>query len=237
MISRVTVLLRRCLYVTFLMAASSAGASDIPWVWHSSRAPEHTREIALLLDHMVLSGNRVDVRRRMRRLSVDGGVLVTPVVHVQSDAAAPPVLGADQTKMIVESVLAAARQSTSTWVQLDFEVVESQWPYYSELVATLRRELPPPVRLSVTALASWCADARLRELAADEVVPMFFRMGAAAKEYRQRLISAPERLDARCRGPAAGFAVQEAPPHEVLRRYQRLYWFNFDNWNNPSREE
>jgi len=209
-----------------------ACATDIPWVWHSSGPPERAQELAVLLDHLQLSGDAIEVRQRKRLLIVDKSTCVTPVVHVQSNLSRMPRLGSHQTDAIRNAVKAAAARSTSGWVQLDFEALESQRPYYFGLVAALRRDLPASIKLSVTILASWCEEKGLLDkLTADEVVPMFFRMGMTAEDYQHRLQHTPERFDSRCRQQAAGFAIQEAPPAAVQQRYARRYWFNFRNWD------
>jgi hypothetical protein len=38
-----------------------ACATDIPWVWHSSGPPERAQELAVLLDHLQLSGDAIEV--------------------------------------------------------------------------------------------------------------------------------------------------------------------------------
>jgi len=224
--------------VLFLLVARHAGGADIPWVWHSSHAPDQVTEIALLLDHLILSGETVQTRHRMRRIDVDEGVRVTPVVHVQSDMRNLPALNAKQTQVMIDAVKMAARRSTSGWIQLDFEAMESQKTYYVGLISRLRRELSPSTKLSVTTLASWCfGNNPLKRLEAEEIVPMFFRMGLAGRDYRQALITTPEKLDPSCREQAIGLAVQEAPPPAVQQRYKRRYWFNYKNWNHFSKGE
>ncbi|MES2951575.1 MAG: hypothetical protein V4858_23850 [Pseudomonadota bacterium] len=155
-------------------------ADDIPWIWHSSSAPAQASEVAVLLDHLVLSGNDIQIRPRRHMLVVGKAMRVTPVVHVQTDTRHPPTLGPRQSHAILAAVTAASRQSTSGWVQLDFEALQSQKTFYLALVAAVRRQIPPNTKLSVTVLASWCQQAGLlAKIEADEVVPMFFHMGGA----------------------------------------------------------
>jgi hypothetical protein len=209
----------------------AAPASDIAWVWHSSDAPARTGEIALLLDHLVISGQAIHIRQRRRVLVVEKSTRVTPVVHVQTDIKHPSHLDANHTKAIVKAVKAASQSSTSGWVQLDFEARQSEQAYYLNLVNALRDELPPTIKLSVTVMASWCMQTRLLEkIRADEIVPMFFRMGVVSDTYWARLQNHPERLSSRCKNTAAGFAVQETTPTAILSSFERRYWFNYNNW-------
>lgn len=214
------------------VTAATTATADIPWIWHSSAAPADAKQIALLLDHLVISSSGIKLRHRMNRLVVAPGVQVTPVVHVQVDLAAMPELGQQHTEAISKAMLAAAKRSSTGWVQLDFEAMESQKSYYLELVNSLRKSLPASIRLSVTTMAAWCSEpGLLARIKADEIVPMLFKMGSNAAQYQDRLAYHPEQLAPQCRNQAIGFSVQEAPSPEVQQRYQRRYWFNYKNWH------
>jgi len=125
----------------------------------------------------------------------------------------------------------AARRSTSGWVQLDLEAHPSQRAFYRRLVRDVRTALPASTRLSVTALAWWCRSSDwLDGLAADEVVPMFFRMGRDGQALRGLLVNDPDHLQARCRGEAAGFSLQEPFAAATTARFRRTYWFDNRHW-------
>jgi hypothetical protein len=92
------------------------------------------------------------------------------------------------------------------------------------------------VRLSVTALAHWCTQGDwLDRLPVDEVVPMLYRLGAHADEWRRRFAQGDAGLARRCQGPALGFATNDPPPPALLARAARPYWFDEAAWSNPSR--
>jgi len=222
----------KSLFVAALILPPRGYADDIAWVWHSSPAPSNFKEIALLLDHLVISGDHIQIRRRQRELVVDALTRVTPVVHVQTDAKHPTMLGPRHTEAIVNAMRDASRRSTSGWVQLDFEARTSEQAYFIALVRVVRQSLPPALRLSVTTMAQSCQQPGfLEQVQADEIVPLFFYMGTSADSYRARLQRDPQALDNRCRQTAAGFAVQETPEASVQNRYARRYWFNYKNWN------
>jgi hypothetical protein len=203
--------------------------TDIPWVWHNSAAPSDAKELAVLLDSIQLYGDHTETRPRMRALFVNDAIAVTPVVHVQN---APGLtLYSIHATAIEEAVLSAGKQSTSQWVQLDFEVRDEQQAFYTALLKRLRLRLPKTVKLSITVQARWCDQpAYLNQLAADEIVPMFFRMGEAAATYRKRLQYNPESFSERCLHQAIGTAKQEPMPANVLGRYSRRYQFTYKNW-------
>jgi hypothetical protein len=125
-------------------------------------------------------------------------------------------------------VLAQARRSSARVVQLDFEVRRSQRDFLRAAVAEIRRRLPPDVALSVTALASWCAgDYWLADLAADEVVPMAFRMAQDDAPIRSLLAERGAFTRPRCTG-ALGMATDEAP---IKAAGGRRYFFSPRAWD------
>ena len=88
----------------------------------------------------------------------------------------------------VTAIAELARNETVAAIQIDFDARSSEREFYRDLLADLRRELPPRVRLSITALASWCmGDNWLTGLPIDEAVPMLFRMGVDRPNILARL--------------------------------------------------
>jgi hypothetical protein len=202
-------------------------ARDIAWVWPGGTVPSpQPQELAVLTQTIQLGAGTATRRPRRTPLVAAPGTSLTPVVHVQpGDATAR--LSSEQAAVIVADVLQAAAQSTSGWVQLDFEAPGPMREDWRRLVAALRQALPAQTRLSVTALASWCTGgAWLDALAADEVVPMVFALGPDSGPWQRAFQGEPRRLHARCQAGAAGFSI-EAPPADAVRdRYARRYWFH-----------
>jgi hypothetical protein len=207
--------------------ATAAAPRDVAWVWPAGDLPAPAPgEAAVLVRSVLLGDGPPRIVPRRRALVPGPGCRVTPVVHVHPgpDARALPPRDA---AAVLEELLRAAAESTSGWVQLDFEAPAPLRRDWRTLVGEARRRLPPAVRLSVTAPASWCAGgAWLDALAADEVVPMFFHMGARGEEWLGLAATAPERLHPRCRAGAAGFSAQAPAPAALRRRYARRYWFH-----------
>jgi hypothetical protein len=116
-------------------------------------------------------------------------------------------------------------------VQIDFDAAESERAVYRALVLAVRAALGPDVPLSITALASWCAQDRWMDgLPVDEAVPMLFRMGPLNEPYaglaRSTSTAAPE-----CRG-ALGTSLDE--PLHVRAAGRRVYVFNAAPWTPAS---
>jgi hypothetical protein len=79
--------------------------------------------------------------------------------------------------------------------------------------------------LTVTALASWCMQTWLDDLPIDEAVPMLFRMGPGAAEFRAIGKSGLWKAKI-CRG-SVGLSTDEP---QVAARGRRVYIFNPAGW-------
>jgi hypothetical protein len=211
-------------------------AAAIAWLWKDAPVPAFSRAAVAVVDrHIWLAGDKVLVRpgARPRALARAGGVApaVIPVVHVEIDPLRPPTGLRPAEPVVLDAMQAAARATTSGWVQLDLEARPSQRLDYRALVQHIRAALPHTVKLSVTALAWWCrSGAWLDGLPADEVVPMFFRMGRDNALLRALVAQHPGTLHPACRAGSAGFSRQEAFTSEVTARYRRTYWFDETGW-------
>jgi hypothetical protein len=204
----------------------------IAWLWKDAPIPAFSRAAAAVVDrHIWLVGDKVLVRPGAHPPALAHATKVIPVVHVEIDPLHPPAGLRQAGPVILDAMRSAGRASTSGWVQLDLEARPSQRADYRDLVRNIRTALPHELKLSVTALAWWCRSAPwLDDLAADEVVPMFFRMGRDSAALRGIVASQPGALHRLCRAGSAGFSRQEAFPREVATRYRRTYWFDERSW-------
>jgi hypothetical protein len=204
----------------------------IAWLWKDANVPAFSRAAVAVVDrHVWLAGDKVLVRPGAQPRSLPPATTVIPVVHVEIDPLHPPASLRPAVPVILDAMRSAARASTSGWVQLDLEARPSQRADYRDLVRNIRTTLPRQLKLSVTALAWWCRSAPwLDGLAADEVVPMFFRMGRDNAALRGIVARQPAALHPLCRAGSAGFSRQEKFPGEVAARYRRTYWFDETAW-------
>ncbi|MFO1217894.1 MAG: hypothetical protein U1E89_05855 [Burkholderiaceae bacterium] len=223
---------------------SSSLSRGAAWIWPGSNGPlvgtqaaAPYREAAVLVESMLIRQGHIERSARTRPYRLPAGARLLPVLHVEAAGDAPDALTPAQQQTIVAAALRLTAESAgSGWLQLDFEAPARQRQAYAQLVAALRAALPPQVRLSVTALAHWCTQGDwLDRLAADEVVPMLYRLGRQAERWRERFVDpAAAGLARRCRGPAMGFATNDPPPVALLHRVARPYWFDESAWSNPS---
>ena len=222
-----------------VLLSPGALAQQTAWLWDEAHLPAwSTREAAVLQRHILLSGDDILLRPRKRWPALPPSTLVTPVLHVEVSTVNPPVDIEKSRAIIVSAMMDAAARSSSGWVQLDMEAKPSQRVFYRSLVQDIRTALPPQLKLSVTALAWWCrAPAWLDGLAADEVVPMFFRMGKDSAAMRAILEQSPATLHASCRAGSAGFSPQEPFARAINERYAKNYWFDRYAWKRDGADQ
>ena len=94
----------------------------------------------------------------------------------------------DQRQKLVRAAAEVYSRYRVPEVQIDFDATWSQRGFYRQVLKQIRAELPSQVRLSITALASWCLDDPwIADLPLDDAVPMLFDMGVDSHEVRRRL--------------------------------------------------
>jgi hypothetical protein len=223
--------------------AAALSERGVAWIWPASNGPVATdapvyREAAVLVETLVIGADGVERMPRTQPLVLPAGVRLLPVLHVETAPDAPDALSEGQQQALVAAFLRHADEAAegAGMLQLDFEAPRRQRAAYRALVARIRAALPPRLKLSVTALAHWCTESDwLDRLPVDEVVPMLYRLGPNAAQWRQHWLRDGHGLAARCRGPALGFATNDPPPASLLARTPRPYWFDESAWSNLSR--
>ncbi len=162
----------------------------------------------------------VSPRRQPLRVSPTTPLIAVTRIETPGGDATAPV------GEIARAIASTAGLPRVTAVQIDFDATLSQRPMYRGLLHAVRRELPPGMPLSITALASWCMqDDWLGDLPIDEAVPMLFRMGPAEG-------AAPVRLRAPICGGAIGTSLDEPLRGSIAQR--RVYVFNAQPWTESS---
>ena len=100
------------------------------------------------------------------------------------------------------------------------------------MIVDVRRRMPQSIGLSITALASWCADDNwLSDLPIDEAVPMLFRMGPDRQPIKNRVAAQEELAAAPCR---SSYGISTDEPLVGLLPEKRIYVFNPQAWTEQS---
>ena len=209
----------------------------ILWAWER---PEDLRFIntdevgvAFLARTIYLQNDKVIVRPRFQPLSIAPETKLIAVARIESNRSAQRT-PAERTQAVT-AIAELARNETVAAIQIDFDARSSEREFYRDLLVDLRRELPPRVRLSITALASWCmGDNWLADLPIDEAVPMLFRMGVDRLNILARL-EAGKDFSAAIARHSLGLSTDE--PLDALPAGRRVYVFNPRSWSEQSAQK
>ncbi len=135
--------------------------------------------VALLERTVLIVAGRVTVERRRQPLRVAPDSRLTAVVRIETDRHAADL---SLVPRVAAEIADAAKMPRAVAVQIDFDARLSERPFYIALLREVRTRVPSPFRISMTALASWCADdAWIEAGVVDEIVPMLFQMGPDAR--------------------------------------------------------
>lgn len=193
-------------------------------------------------------GASTEFRPRTQKLKLPAGVHSVPVFRIEtlrgeglpgsvstSDARPPEFAAADYiAKSIVKAIKSLPPSDT---VQIDFDALADERPFYRTILKKLRQELPPARRISITALGSWLlSDKWLQDGDADEVIAMMFSIGADRKNILQRVQS--QRLDSGTNAQVSlGISANESLTNKALfaahlqNQFDKIYIFNSRPWN------
>lgn len=235
---------RRCLIsglaAAFLALAAPAIAQPPPvqplgatvvWAWERPETLDTLPPeigIAAVVGFIRLRGDAVVVSRgrRFPLVTAPGRPQPMAVVHIELDQTQTLAWSPRLADQVVGAALAFVRDAAQ--VQVDMEVRSSQRGALLDVLHGVRAGLAPGVRLSMTALASWCdSETWLDAAPVDEIVPMLFRMGRGGSRLRAKLAAGGDFNHPRCR-MAVGVATDTpvaVPPG------RRLYVFNPRPWD------
>ena len=198
------------------------------WAWER-REDLHTldtrRYAVAFLDQTLTIGLTVQSQPRGDLLALPATAVFIPVVRIEAPRSA--VLNDLNRVDAVSAILTSARRPGIAALQIDFDATQSQRAFYRDLLNDLRRQMPPDLPLSITALASWCShDDWLRGLPIDEAVPMMFRM---EPDHRR---APPSVDDFQIREPLCrmSFGLSTTEPWPTDLAGKRLYIFADNGW-------
>lgn len=162
------------------------------WAWER---PEdlrfidiRTTGVAYLAATIKLVGGNVVCISRHQPLRVPQGTYMMAVIRIESDGVLDLSRQAEIEKIstLVPRFLKPGVQG----FQFDFDARKSERGWYKNFLMKMRQVLPADLYLSITSIASWCLGddwIKGNQLPVDEVVPMFFEMGADTTQIRVHL--------------------------------------------------
>jgi hypothetical protein len=197
------------------------------WAWER---PEDLRglnrdvAVAFLAQTIDLKVDGVQVSPRRQPLRVDPETPLIAVTRVGTTPSSRP--SGSLVDRVARTVADTAGLPGVKAVQIDFDTVRSERPFYRQLLRRVKEMLGARTPLSMTALASWCTDdSWIGDTAVDEVVPMFFQMGPFEARYRSA--AAAGRVAVSCR-TAMGTSLDE--PMVLAGKGRRIYVFSARGW-------
>ncbi len=204
------------------------------WAWERPvdlRGLDADVGVAFLAQTITIAGDQVDRAPRRQPLRVSPAARLLAVTRIETSPSHTLDVSASHLNEIVLAIVRTVHLPGVRGVQIDFDARRSERAFYGELLRRLRLTLEPATPLSITALASWCADDDwLEELPIDEAVPMLFRMGPMAQRLRAAGAAGHLRAAA-CRG-ALGISLDEPLAPDTSGK--RLYVFNAGPWTDAS---
>lgn len=181
--------------------------------------------VAVLAKTILLQGQKVIVRPRLQPFQAPPETSTIAVVRIETERAEP---GPEQSERVAVEIAQLAETPGLAAIQIDFDAVKSERAFYRALLQEVRRRLPASVKLSITALASWCIyDDWISELPVDEAVPMLFRMGVERDAVLRYLRAGNDFRPTICRY-SVGLSADE--PLLALPSGRRLYLFHPRPW-------
>lgn len=191
--------------------------------------------VAFLAKSVLLRSDDVLVRPRLQPLQLAEGTKVIAVTRIETDRDHKPDLSANQRNATSHAITDIASMPNVSEIQIDFDATQSERTFYRSLITDVQNHLPRHVRLSITALASWCMyDDWLSDLPIDEAVPMLFRMAGDGKQIANRLDAGDDFNAEPCR-QSYGVSLDEQRPKLFPSR--KLFVFNPDAWTEKSVRE
>jgi len=234
---RIFFLLLPVLFTPADQADSPTSFSRFPrltlWAWQRPELLEFLdpRQVGVAyLDQTLYVREDVIAEPRVQPLRVAPGTRVIAVVRIEMPTGHSSESEENKAKIVAALLRSTHRVGVSA-LQVDFDAVKSQRLFYRDVLVQLRRQMPPWMPLSITALASWCAfDDWIAGLPIDEAVPMLFRMGRERGLFDRR---GPARVirEPLCSG-SLGLATDEPWPAKVDGK--RLYIFHTHSWTNTT---
>lgn len=194
--------------------------NKILWAWKRaedlSDIDPHQFGVAYLACHVFIDGNNIKWETRNQPLKIPPRTKVVPTVRIDVIRREKPELSNQQIEKIAWHIQKAARVANAAAIQIDFDALESERPFYRSLLQYLRKTLPSTMPISITALASWCLfDNWITDLPIDEAVPMMFSLGREREKVLLYFQKHHDFLDERANG-SLGLSLEDTRVNELM---------------------
>ncbi len=201
-------------------------------------------DVAYFAGNIYVRGSLVSFRPRTQKLQLPKNARTIPVFRIESirrnagDSPSEHSTPNQKAAELVANTITGRLKKLGyvPMVQIDFDALEDERPFYKSLLKQLRQDLPPTTKISITALASWLlADRWIERGSADEAVAMLFSIGPGKREVLSRLKK--QTLDSGVDVPIAiGLSASEKVTNdsvfqsEIQKKAGNLYLFSSRPW-------
>ena len=223
---------------------SMGGPPLILWSWQHNDDLSYLdiskAGVAYFVGRYVIDGDSCIFERSLSRIKLPENIYRVAALRLDIKKLDPAKSEA-LTESLSSKIVAVALDNPEkiAALQIDFDARASERKFYTLLLRKVRTKLPSPVRISITALASWClGDNWLTgsRMPFDEVVPMLFSLGQGQRQVTNLLLKG-QALSPRLFGGrlAPGLSINEPDFFALLgarlHQYKRLYVFSARGWN------
>lgn len=194
--------------------------NKILWAWKRSEDLSKINPsefgVAYLACHVFIQGENIKWQSRNQPLKVPPNTIVVPTIRIDVDRGEKPAFSEKQIEKIVQLIERSNTVPNLAQVQIDYDALESERPFYNSLLKRLRKTLPESIPISITALASWCLfDNWIKDLPIDESVPMMFSLGKDRDKVLRYFRQGRDFIDPRAR-QSLGLSLEDTPVNELM---------------------
>lgn len=194
--------------------------NKILWAWKRSEDLSKINPsefgVAYLACHVFIQGENIKWQSRNQPLKVPPNTVVVPTIRIDVDRGEKPAFSEKQIEKIVQLIERSNTAPNLGQVQIDYDALESERPFYNSLLKRLRKTLPESIPISITALASWCLfDNWIKDLPIDESVPMMFSLGKDRDKVLRYFRQGRDFIDPRAR-QSLGLSLEDTPVNELM---------------------
>jgi len=198
------------------------------WSWQRADDLSFVKDsvsVAPLVATISVDKNGVRVQPRRNVLTLAQNAHIIPVIRLEID---PKTQVSDgHLDALIHNIQSLVYSCKTDIVQLDFDAAKSQRPLYEKLLIQLKAS-SPHVKVSITALASWCVgDTWIDKLPITHAVPMLYNLGENADDFKKYFTDNRGWQSKKCHGHI-GFEQNDIftkPP-----RGWHAYVFNKNAW-------
>jgi len=214
------------------VAAQESPPEIVLWAWERPENLLFLRDdkvkVAYYAGTITFAEGKTIFTPRRQLLMVRPEIQLTAVVRIENKEKICP--DARQTAEAIRFIAKICAERKVSGCQVDFDCKSSEVGFFKNLITELRKELPSPLSLSITALASWChTGSWVESLPIDEAIPMLFRMGVDDQLVRNNLTGQSFLKADTCR-KSVGISLDEPLPPANYLKDRRIYLFNPRPW-------